>query len=367
MNHIRTSILYFIGLILIFSSCKVESQLLKTSKHNYGPYILYDDPYVDQILESERFIKSDFVLAGDIKSLHIIEDKAKADKGSSIKYFYNSQKEVIRMINYDSDLNVVMDRWFYKKMKYGGPTFIKKGIFYKSDKQIFSNDDTTNKIVVTQTFENGSLKETDSIYYERNYYPILIKNYNAYTDLNTTYKFEYDKNKISLYLLARQTGYHQGSKRVYDEKNRHLYVSRLTNIDFESLTYDVEDVKKEQMIWDGNRFQYIKSEIDTSYFNSKQNHLIRVYQSTRSNTYFSDNLLPLTMDYIDQDTKLRVQILYSYNEHGDLLKKQYINAIPDYENEKFIYLYDSNNNWIERKMFLNNKLFKTTVRKIEYN
>ena len=363
----RVKILFVLGVILMSFSWNSKPIILDKEKYNYSTFILYDDPYVDRILNYERYIKSGFVLSGNIKSLHIIDSLSESGRQPSIKYFYNLNKEISRMVNYDASKNEVMDRWFYRWMNYGGESLMKKGFFYKLNREIRSYDDTINKRIVLETFENGNLIETDSIAYERNYYPTKINKYDSNGQLEYVYKIEYDNNKTSLNLLARKTGRHQGAKRVYDERNRHLYVSSLSKIDLRTLTYEIEEEKKEQMIWSGNSFQFHKSEQDTSYWNSGQKHLKRLFHSTITNTYFSDKVLPVSTNYLETDTGLNHQIIFEYNEFDDLTEKRYENSTPYNENEKYTYEYDSRNNWIKRQMFINGKHFKTTVRNISYH
>lgn len=362
----KTTILLVLGVILIALSCRSKSAILDKTKHNYDSFILYDDQYVDRILNYERYIKSGYVLSGNIKSVHIMDSLLESGQQPSTKYFYDLDKAITRIVNYDAGMNEIMDRWFYRWMNYGGESLMKKGFFYKNNKEIRSHDDTINKTIILETFENGNLIETDSIVYERDYYPTKIKKYNANDQLEYVYKIEYDSNKTALNLLARKTGSHQGAKRVYDENNRHLYVSPLNKIDFKSLTYEIGGEKKEQMIWNGNNFQFYKSEKDTIYWDSTKNHLKRIFHSTETNTYFSNKMLPVSSSYVETDTSMNHQISFKYNEFDDLIEKRFEKPSPYNENEKYSYEYDSKNNWIKRQMFINEKHFKTTIRNIEY-
>jgi hypothetical protein len=362
----KTKILLVLGLALIILGCQSKSVSLNEAKHNYNSFILYDDPYVDKILNYKRYIRSTFILSGNIKSLHTIDSLSESGIQASIKYFYDLNKDITRMVNYDAERNEVMDRSFYRWMNFGGETLIKKGIFHQIDKEIKSYDDTLNKTIVIETFENGMLKEVDSIVYERDYYPTTIKKYDANNQLASIYKIEYDNNKTSLNLLARKTGHHQGVKRVFDENNRHLYVSDLSQIDFNSLAYEIEEEKKELMIWNEGSFQFYKSEKDTTYWDADQNQLKRIFDSSITTTYFSDKILPVSSSYLENDTGDQQEISFIYNEFKDLIEVRFENDSPLNENEKYIYEYDSKNNWVKRQIFINEKHFKTTLREIEY-
>lgn len=81
-------------------------------------------------------------------------------------------------------------------------------------------------------------------------------------------------------------------------------------------------------------------------------------------TYFYDNKKLTRFFSINEQGVQNHEEIYHYGVYDDLIKMLQnvdIKVVFDYE-----YIYDSNNNWIQRKQFVICKLLKMTYRQIEY-
>ena len=364
----KIKILIPVFLIVLVSSCSTNKKALR-DKYNYDSFILYDDHYIHNILHFENSVHSSFHLRGKIRSVHIIDTNTESGRQSSIKYYYNSSKEIERLTNYDEDLVEIMDRTYYHYLNYGGHSILKEGYsnYNPNRSELYRSSHFTKlNLVVLHTFENNELKNVDSIYYQDNFHPILIKHYDAFGVLQSINKIEYDNKKTSLNLIARKHGHSFGAKRVYNQNNKHLYVSPISNINFETLEYKVEKTKNEITSWDNENFVHVKGENDTLYYDSGIKCLIRKTSTNTSKTYFNQSLMPISTEYKYATEEQTININFTYNKYGDLESRVNKESRPYDDKETYLYKYDSQGNWIERKMFINDKLYKTTERRITY-
>jgi len=294
-------------------------------KYNYDSFIVYDDPYFDKIKDYERNIRSPFWLKDEVKSLHVIETNSENKRQSSIKYIYDSNKSLITLTNYNSELKEVMNRNYYRFGNYDGESILKDGYSVLSPnirKEFKSQIDRANKVVILETLENDKTKSIDSIFYQDNFMPTLIKKYGPSKDLQYTKMVEYIDNKTSLNLTFRTIGVSRGSKRFYNDQSKHISVSSISNIDVKTMEY---------------------------------------YTIT-----FNKDLNPTQIQYTSKENDKVKSITLEYNANEDLVSKYYGEKEVYDEEEFYEYEYDLHQNWTKRKMFVNNKLFNVMERKIEY-
>lgn len=365
MYNKKINIAFAFGLLIITIACKTKSNNLFNRKHNYHYQILHEDYKLDRIINSEKAINSDYFLKESIRSLHTINFNSKSERERSTKYYYNSKKEISRKTTYDSELIAENDEWYYKYTLFGVPV-IKRAFYHVSNTEIKSFDDQINKILVLKTFQDNIQIATDSLFYEREYYPKKIISINSKNQIVYKNIYEYQKNKTSLNLVARKINYHVGIKRVYDKNDRFLYINDLMNIDFNTLSYDIGYGKREVITWDGDNFRYESDTGNVYRYNSDLNKLRKIFYSNITDTYFSENLRPLFSNHMNENEKLHHQIIYKYNDYEDLILKTYKDSNTSYEKARYKYVYDENNNWIKKEIFLNGILFGWTIREINY-
>ena len=364
----KRNVIIFLVIIGLSQGCKTTKNSLN-EKFNYNSFIVYDDPYFDKIKDYERNIKSPFWLKDKIKSLHIIETNSENKRQSSIKYIYDSDKNIIALTNYNSDLKEVMNRNYYLCGNYDGESIIKNGYSILSPnkrKEFKSQLDSVNKVVVVETFENDELESIDSIFYQDNYLPILIKKYGPSKNLQYTKLIEYMDDKISLNLTLRTSGVSSGSKRFYDDQTKHISVNPISNIDAKTMEYKVDSVKTELTEWAGDNFNHFVSPNDVYIYNSNSKTLSRETQNYNYTVNLNNNLNPTQIQYTNKENNESKTITLKYNSNEDVVSKLYSNKQVYDEEEFYEYEYDDHQNWTQRKMFINKKLFNVVERKIEY-
>lgn len=338
-------------------------------KYNYDSFIVYDDPYFDKIKDYERNIRSPFWLKDEVKSLHVIETNSENKRQSSIKYIYDSNKSLITLTNYNSELKEVMNRNYYRFGNYDGESILKDGYSVLSPnirKEFKSQIDRANKVVILETLENDKTKSIDSIFYQDNFMPTLIKKYGPSKDLQYTKMVEYIDNKTSLNLTFRTIGVSRGSKRFYNDQSKHISVSSISNIDVKTMEYEIDSLKKEVTEWAGNNFNHFVSKNDVYRYNSESKILTRETQNYNYTIIFNKDLNPTQIQYTSKENDKVKSITLEYNANEDLVSKYYGEKEVYDEEEFYEYEYDLHQNWTKRKMFVNNKLFNVMERKIEY-
>lgn len=365
MNITKMIFLIFVSLVL---GCKTTQKNTK-SLYNYDGFITYDDPIFDKIKDFERTVVSPFWLKNNIRSVHLIELKPEEGRKSSIKYEFDVGKNIIRLTNYDKDLNEIMDRNYYHYPGYAGDEIMNYG-YSKYDanrkKHYISSHNEKEKLIILETFENDNLISLDSNYYTSNFKPVLTKTYNSNNELLTIKKKEYSDNKLSLNLIVRKNGISGGSIRVYNKDNKHIYVSPLTNIDDEIMGYEIDTIKNEITEWEGGNFKYIARKNDILYYNSNTRTLLRTTERYTQTVKFNEQLFPTKSEYNSKSIDGNKTINYKYNEFGDIVSKNYLPKESHDDNEYYEYEYDNNQNWIIRKTYINKVLFRQTDRIIEY-
>jgi len=331
--------------------------------------VIYDDQYFDKIKDYERNLRSSFWLMDNVKSIHVIETNSENERQSSIKYTYDSNKKIVNLTNYNSELEEVMNRNYYHYGNYEGESILKDGyseLNPNKRKDFTSQIDESEKLIIVETIENDMTISIDSILYQNNHLPTLIKKYDSSNKLQYIQKLEYSGEKISLNLTLRTSGVNRGSKRDYNNQNKHISVSPLSNIIPQKMEFNVDTTKTEITEWKGNDFKYLAGTTDVYEYNSKTNILKRDVKTHTYSIIFNENLSPTYIEYINKETRKGKSIKYAYNDFDDVLSKTYEKRTDNDEEEFYEYEYDKRQNWTKRKMYINNLLFKVTERIIEY-
>jgi len=160
---------------------------------------------------------------------------------------------------------------------------------------------------------------------------------------------------------------------TYDERRN--IVEKTDNKDTGDLKYwkkfDYYDNRKLKSTEDGDK-NYIDKKVKYTYLNEGKLIEKRIYNSYdelehfMSTTYNDINLISEAIIY--EGERKYAGLTYIYNEKGDIINEIY----HDYSDNKitdmtFKYIYDSNNNWIEKEFYDSNRnLYRVNKRKIIY-
>jgi hypothetical protein len=262
-----------------------------------------------------------------------------------------------------------MNRNYYQFGTYDGESILKDGYSMLNPnirKEYKSQIDRVNKVIIVETLENDITESIDSIFYQDSYMPTLIKKYGPSKDLQYTKLIEYVDNKTSLNLTFRTRGVSRGSKRFYNDQNKHVSVSSIYKIDVKTMEYKIDSTKREITEWAGNSFNHFASKNDVYKYNSESKKLTRETQHYHYTIIFNESLNPTQIQYTNKENDKVRSIILKYNANGDLVSKTYKNKKVHDEEEFYEYEYDNHQNWTKRKMFINNKLLKVMERKIKY-
>lgn len=361
---------YFLLLIFFFPLISV------CQKNNYNRHIDYNDEYLDKILNAESYItsNSDYLLYGNIKSI-FLQRTADNELNNSIPYksFFDENRNVIKSIIYRDGLEYI-NAEYYHESKYGGNPVYKSFYEYFNGeliKQIKSEIDTLNHIIINNHLSDGKITETDTILYTKDYKPLSILKYDNYKSLESVYKADYLENgKIYKYAYKRGNSSSYGKYIRYNEFGKPLYSYNIDIVGFYINSIDYEDstkIKQYEFLWkDDKDFELREGTNKVTFFNFKEKKLHTKDKESTYTTFFNDDLLPVKKLSVDKKYNLNMEITYEYNNHNDLTLTKVKNEGSTMQTTTYKYVYDSKNNWVERKEYLNNRLVFTTKREIEY-
>ena len=356
-----------VSLISIFLYIPIISQ--NNMKYTYIPEKHYNDPDIHKIIFNNE-VASIYNLAGEIKSIRTIKYDSFGTKYER-KFFFNKEKKTERIIEYDKDNKVKLDKTYYSRGNYLVPFVSKDGFDDYGKTKFFSELDTINKMITSKKTIDDKLITLDTIYYEGNFKPIIIKSYSNKNELISTQIVDYNRanNKIELSLKISNFGYASGTKFFYDENHRFLYSKSIRKADINPLKYEIEDPKIDYFIWESHGFTYYSTaSSDTVTYNYKTRILKRKSRGG------SEKITKLTVDYKPLYIEYHflnagsLFISYDYNSYWDLksLDYQSKDKSQDDRDEYFEYMYDNYNNWIKRKKYCKGELIETYERIIEY-
>jgi len=306
-------------------------------------------------------------LFGNIESLHCITTESPNKQKLSNKYYFNKEKRLVRSIQYDTELNVIQDKSYYRFGDHETPSILKKGNEYYHNVKYESQIDTISKSIIVKKLNKDRLEELDSIYYTGEFRPISIKKYSEVNELISKTKVEYDKKKVSLVLTIYKSGYVSGSKRSYDNKQRFIYQRSVSSANFETVEYILNESKEDFFDWKSDSFIYHRTHYkDTITYNLKTRLLIRKTRTSKTTIRLSEDLNPIDIETIFFSKPNSIKQHLTYNIHGDIETRTFESEYRSERNESYTYKYDHRDNWVEKKMFKNNNLIKTIERKIKY-
>lgn len=345
-------------------------------KNNYNSFLSYGDEYLEQILHSQRYISSasDYLFYGNVKSVYV-EHRDANGKLSNIptKSFFDDKRNTIKRINYNfnnEDYGVVE---YYFNPKYQGNFVIKSSYESKNGeiKNIITSEiDTINQIIVNRKYDKNQLSEIDTVFYIKDYKPIEIRNSSvkyidksvkklAYIDNGQIYKEVYQRNSSSSGFFIK-----------YNKVGKRLYLYNIDFDEFENIPIDYEDsskTKTQEFIWKNDKdFVFHKDMNCLIIFNYEERKLYETVKESSYTTFFNTDLLPIKKLSVDKKYGLNMEITFEYNDKNDLILEKVKNEGFPITTKSYKYVYDNNNNWIERKEYENNKLIFTTKRDIEY-
>jgi len=353
-------------LVFFFLNCSTIEK-----KTNYRDFVLYDNLLLDQLLAMEsETIYSTHHFYRNIKSVHIKRINYEGVIESSLKYFYDENHKLYRLINFDENNNITGDRTYYNHLKYGGEQILKNCFFLKNSDTIWTSSqiDTLNKYIVTKTKSKNELQSIDSIYYESFFDPILIKKFDSNMSLTHQYEFTYEYDKIKSSSIFFANGNCWGSINYYDSLGRFIC---LYNLDNDNGLYKSNEMDKNSVYtvhWSPNGFVFydnISNEKDS--FNIMTSVITRTLEDgTKYTTFLNEDLLPIEVNRYSNIENETSSVYYKYNEYGDIISKKHSNLDSSYDNETLEYEYDGKRNWVKRRLFKNKEYFQTTERSIEY-
>lgn len=354
--------------LLLYSSLQSQSE----KKHDYMPHQKYNDTLIHTILNPAPIHRSNYKLAGKVKSMFIKTTNEEKNKVKySKKYFYNKDKRIERIIEYGETINdIELDKKYYRFGDHYSPLVVKEGFAKSGEVQFYSEIDNNQNLIIVKEMKNGQLKKLDSIYYIDDYRPVYRKRYSAENKLVESEKIEYDENKVVLNISIKNITNRSGLAFVFDKKNRIYNSIRLKGAKLEPFQYELGDTTK-LFEWTPDGFIYYnRAWKDTVIYNAKlSNVLINKNRGSKEIFKLSKDLKPITKEtYISTPYPTPIINQFLYNENGELISNiRSCKGFKRYERDlTYTYEYDHYKNWIVRKQYLDNELYKTEERFIEY-
>lgn len=345
-------------------------------KNNYNNFLNYNDAYLDKILYSQRYISSasDYLFYGTIKSVYIEQlDETGKLSGRPSKSFFDGKRSTIKRINYNNNREEYGAVEYYYNPGYGGIQVVKSSFENQNGIMkplLLSEIDTVNHIIINRRFVNDELNEIDTIFYVEGYKPIEIRTSSVKNTDQSVRKIAYHENgKVYKEVYQRHSS-SQGGYIRYDELGRQLYLYPIKFEAFEHIPVNYNDdlkEKEQEFIWDGDHsFVFREAANSIVNFNRKEKKLHEEKKGSTQTIYFNDNLLPVKVLSVDKKYGLNMTIMFVYNQYDELVTQKVKNEGAPEVTTTYQYVYDSKNNWIQRKAYENGKLIFTTKRIIEY-
>lgn len=344
-------------------------------KNNYNKSISYHNEYLDQIIDCHSFVtsKSDYLFYDNITSVYVEKsDGAGKITGTPLKSYFDKDKNTIKTQVYDNPHEYKVAE-FFNFARYDGHTLFKILYQYKNGEiknLVTSEVDSINHIIIIKRFEENKLSEIDSVFYIKNFKPIEIRTSSvkyidksirkiAYNEQGRIYKEVYQRNRSS---FGNYTNFNELGNRLY------VYSIKLDEYDGIPVEYENDVKEKEQeFIWYNDKdfeFRELRNSVIT--FNYLEKKMVKTHKESTYTTFFNKNLLPFKKLSVDKKYGLNMETIFEYNKHNDLISEKTKNDGLLYNTKTFNYVYDTKNNWIERKEYENGKLIFVTKRIIEY-
>ncbi|MDF4223569.1 hypothetical protein PXC01_18375 [Maribacter sp. M208] len=240
--------------------------------------------------------------------------------------------------------------------------------------------------VTTFEYQNKFLKKKTEITDKDEKVTEYFYNKEGYLELcktgNIGYKYIYNSNQefyqIRMFFPSQKI-YEINYQKLNANKtkliNRNLILTE--NISFDSLNTllpSFEQIREFDM--DGNVLleeSYDKEELQyrkKSKYSS--NKIIELSYQTKNGTNdktiydYNENGLLIKRTAFNNDNIINFNEVNSYNSNQDLISQNQESSFNGNEFKKYKYKYDINGNWIEKKEYINDKLFKTEYRIITY-
>ncbi|MFM9951144.1 MAG: hypothetical protein ACKV1O_24630 [Saprospiraceae bacterium] len=241
-----------------------------------------------------------------------------------------------------------------------------KSTFEKSFRVIRTEGDNFEK---GESIENGT-----NLYFEMGY-PYLLFNEEGniiekiFNSEKVTLKYNLDKQKILESRRFKNESWNIDNEFIYDEEGVLIkYLSKKN----EEITFSINYIRDKDKPKEVVRINRNKEGEEVSRFYDKYDehgNLIEEFSSYEKRFYvYNEN--GLRQQYLIKDLggKLKVNIIYKYDEHKNLIESNILDLDSKKENVyRYKYKYDSHNNWIEKVFFSqNNRPESLTTRKIEY-
>jgi len=375
-------VLFSVLTLTCINSCSSQTDF---QRHLYLDGFVPNDRELNKIFYSDHFINSVFYLNGDVKSLTIVDTIFETAERIENVYFFNRSKKVERIqkinkfgtiimdvnfYNYDPryqfSLNVIKDGFSVeeKPSRFYGNTFY--GTPDENEKFVHSSSHFEDKkLIIVKTYRNEVLLEIDSVYYTDGIKPVSITKRSPNGYLRKKQKIEYIGNDIKLYVKSGKRAGSYGQDFYYDWTKNESYSQSLKNIDPITLEYEKREAKRRHK-------QTFKNEVKVKYSNDSEwvfNQQLNIFTKKNKTKYtiieFTDNNLPLSKRYLSGN-EIYNHKSYSFNSKNDIVKEIFYNTNRENDIEEYRYIYDTSNNWLERRIYLNGKENKMTTRVIEY-
>jgi len=345
-----------------------------SQKNNYNKSYYFNE-YIDKIVDCRNYIssKSKYLFYGEIKSVYVEVLDANGDfSGEQTKTYYGKDKQTIKRTIFDTPDKFVTTEYFdfYNTSQY---SVIKKCVssYYGEITLVASSEiDTNLNLIITSKFLNNKVHEIDSIFYIADFLPIEIITVSpgfidrsirkfAYLENGLVYKEAYQRNNTNLGYFSR-----------FDENHNIEYQYDITLLEFDKVGQDYFDSLKTKIFtlkwFSKTDFEIFVKNTHTLQFSLNERKMTKVDNYSISTTHFNQDLLPIRTVIHDKKDDYITVTIYSYNKNSDLISMKSNLDELILGNYTYAYVYDSMNNWVERKQYENGKLLFTTKRSIEY-
>jgi len=353
--------------------------------------LTFNSTLMAQILRYSPFDYSFELKSDDLKSMCVKGDVSTIEFWTVSNQNFHSKKDSIKEKNEKED---------HQKFSFNKSALINIEYYYKNG-DIRAVQKFTNSLITefsfypegemkanTTTFEyqNGFLKKKTKIANNDKEVTEYVYNKEGYLEFSKTgnigYKYIYNSNQAFYQIrmfFPNQKIYEINYQELNADKtkliNRNLIVADDINLDsldkilpsFEQIReFDINGNVILEESYNKDELQYRK---ESKYSNNK---LIELTYETingtndRTSYSYNENGLLIGRTTFNPDNMITFKETKSYNSNQDLILQIQESSFNGKESREFKYKYDYNGNWIEKKEFINGKLFKTEYRVITY-
>lgn len=328
---------------------KMDSDLY--FKKNYNP-IRHFDGWTSTRLKN---------LKGEIKTLSVFEYSVNKDltKGSQIitsgnfTYVFNIDKKIKEEWGYRETKQIVSKSFIRDYKKDQKDSFL----FFDEKAEIISGEwfeyNEEEILVCLKTKSNGEIIEQKYDIKEIDNAKILYNKWSIDKYINNQLV---EVNQQNGYHITKYSYYPEGQLESIEtlEDGNIITIEKFNNNGYliEIHHYKYDKLKLVEKCITLNKYCEKNLKIEETTIEESTNQSIKYFKSYK---YVENRLSEVLRNGIQI-------VKCNYNEFGDLIEQTFLGDKETYEYTE----YDSNQNWIIRKMYLKDKLYKITEREIEY-